>query len=348
MTELLRVRNLKVTFETYLGPVEAVRGVDLSIHQGETVAIVGESGCGKSVTARAIMRLHRREQVRVSADDMLLGAHDLQSLSHTQLRRLMGSEMAMVFQDPMSSLNPTMRIGKQIMEVLTQQLRLGHTEARQRAIAALHEVGIPEAERRFDHYPHQFSGGMRQRVMIAIALACRPKLLFADEPTTALDVTIQAQILELLAELRSKLGMSVVLITHDLSVVAGSCDRVYVMYAGRIVEEGTVDQIFTRPQHPYTRALLQAVPNPNMLGLQNLRTIGGSPPNLRTPPSGCSFHPRCPHAMKLCSTHCPPLELTTRGQASACWLHHPHGMETLHPRDADHIDPWIPSTQELA
>jgi oligopeptide transport system ATP-binding protein len=347
MSEILSVENLRVSFNTYLGAVQAVRGVDLSIHAGESVAIVGESGCGKSVTARAIMGLLGKGQATIQADRLQFGAHDLMELSQSEFRRLRGPEMSMVFQDPMTSLNPTMRIGAQVMEGLRYHRGLGYKEARQAASQLLHEVGIPQAETRLDHYPHQYSGGMRQRVMLAVALACQPKLIFADEPTTALDVTIQAQILRLLKSIQEKTGSSIALITHDLGVVASFCDRVIVMYAGKVVETATVEQIFQSPQHPYTQALLAAVPHPEHGRSKRLSTIHGAPPNLRKPPTGCAFHPRCPVAMEVCKSDVPPCRQTTHGQRAACWLHHPHAQAALDPELTVNFDPWTLDEEPL-
>lgn len=335
MTKLLEVNNLQISFDTHDGEVQAVRGVSLHIDAGETVAIVGESGCGKSVTAQSLLGLIPKPPGRILSGTALFQNKDLLKASEKELQQIRGKEIGMIFQDPMTSLNPTMSIGKQIMEGIQQHLTLTHADAHQRTLQMMEGVGIKNAAERFHHYPHQFSGGMRQRVVIAIAMACEPKLLIADEPTTALDVTIQGQILDLMKALQNKMGTSILLITHDLGVVAGTCDRIIVMYAGKVVESGSVDDIFYNPQHPYTQALLHAIPRPDALRKRTLTPIVGSPPDLLQPPPGCPFWPRCPYAMRVCQQRMPSLDVvngvvvngvdTTNGaHKAACWLQHPH------------------------
>ena len=279
--------------------------------------LVGESGCGKTVTCRALIRLFGGSPPKAIDGTVRFAGRDLGTLDAREWSALRGSEISMIFQDPMTSLNPTMRVGAQIAEGLQQHRRLSAREARAAAIEMLAAVGVPAAERRHHEYPHAFSGGMRQRVLIAIALACRPKLLIADEPTTALDVTVQDQILKLILKLRADLGMSVLLVTHDIGVVAQTCDRVAVMYAGKIVESGTTAQVVTRPSHPYTRALLAALPAHTRRG-EKLRPIDGEPPNLAQPPTGCRFHPRCGFAVDACRAVVPPPIEVEAGHRSAC------------------------------
>lgn len=317
---LLQVDNLSVTFNTYLGKVHAVRNVSFSIARGETVAIVGESGCGKSVTAQAVMGLIPSPPGLIENGTIFFENQELTALSAKSMEKIRGKKIGMVFQDPMTSLNPTMRIGKQIIEGLMKHERLSYSKAKLEAIDILRTVGIAEAEKRIDQFPHEFSGGMRQRVMIAMALACKPQLLIADEPTTALDVTIQAQIIELMKATQKEMKMSIILITHDLGIVAGMCDRVIVMYGGEIVESGSVDQIYYQPQHPYTQGLLHSVPRLDMLREKELIPIHGSPPNLLTLPPGCSFTPRCPFAMKICKQKRPILEDLKEQHTVCCWL----------------------------
>jgi len=316
---LLGIRNLRTTFRSDEGLVRAVDGIDLDVAEGEVVGVVGESGSGKSVTMLSLMGLVEPPG-RVEADRIRFEGKDLLSLSAEEMRRLRGNRMAMVFQDPMTSLNPFLTVEEQVCEVLEVHKSMRRAAARERAVALLEEVGIPGAARRLRDYPHQFSGGMRQRVMIAIALACEPALLIADEPTTALDVTIQAQILDLLRKLRAERKMSVILITHDLGVVAGMCERVKVMYAGRIVEEGPTRAIFRTPRHPYTRALLASLPRLDEGEGARLRTIPGLPPNLSRVPKGCAFHPRCAYAEERCRTDEPRLETVGEGHRKSCWV----------------------------
>ena len=320
---LLQIRGLRVEFETDAGPVPAVRGVDLEVMAGETLALVGESGCGKSVTALSIMRLLSG---RIAAGEIRFGEQDLARLQEPELRRIRGSQIGMIFQEPMTSLNPVFRIGKQIEEVLLLHQKLAPAAARAQAIELLGRVGIPSPQERVQQYPHELSGGMKQRVMIAMAIACKPKLLIADEPTTALDVTIQAQIMTLLKSLQQDLGMALLLITHDLGVVAHVAQRVDVMYAGKIVEHGSVHDIFKRPAHPYTQALLGALPHPSTVG-KRLEAIVGRVPSPSMLPAGCAFCARCKHAFAPCQGEQPPL-LAVAGpvdgsHVAACFLHDP-------------------------
>lgn len=331
---ILKVRDLAVEFATYGGHVKAVRGVSFDVFPGEILSIVGESGCGKSVTCQTLMGLIPCPPGKVTSGSAMLGSRDLLNLSRSEMEQVRGKELGMIFQDPLTSLNPTMSVGAQISEVIIKHQNASAQEARKKAVELMKLVQIPEAEKRWSQYPHEFSGGMRQRVMIAIALACRPKILIADEPTTALDVTIQGQILELLKQLQSEINMSVILITHDLGVVASVSDRVAVMYAGQIVETGTVDEIFKNPAHPYTAGLKAAIPNPLNIEQKVLESIPGSPPDLFAPPLGCAFAVRCKAAMKVCRLHNPPpmaIDQTAMrsDRFSRCWLHHPHAPSSL-------------------
>src|SRR5579885_872891 len=303
-TPLLSVRSLRTHFDTDSGVVKAVDGVSFELMRGKTLGIVGESGSGKSVTSLSIIGLIPPGGKIVSGE-IKFNSADLTKLDPEGMRKIRGKQIGMVFQDPMSSLNPFLRIGTQIVEVIEQHLDLSRQDARKKAVAMLELVGIPDAAARIDDYPHQFSGGMRQRAMIAMALACSPALLIADEPTTALDVTIQAQILDLIKDLQERMGTSVILVSHDLGVVAGSTDRILVMYAGCVMEYGATDDLFDRPQNPYTRALLQCVPNPENDG-EELFQIAGSPPDPGQLPPGCPFAPRCPQVFDKC-TQSPPL-----------------------------------------
>ncbi len=320
---ILTVDNLHVAFKTQTSKLTAVRGVSFELKKGETLAIVGESGSGKSVTAKSIMQLLPSATTEVTKGDIVYNGESLLQMSKRQVTNLRGSEISMVFQDPMTSLNPTMKVGKQIMEGVQRHEQVTKAQARERALDMLKLVGIPQAENRLDNYPHQFSGGMRQRVVIALALACNPKVLIADEPTTALDVTIQAQILDLMKDLQKKTDTAIILITHDLGVVANMADRVAVMYGGKIVEQGTLDEIFYNPQHPYTLGLLQSMPKLNEDRSQPLLPIAGSPPNLATLGEGCAFAARCPHTMAVCHTYTPRDIVTETGHTVACWLQDP-------------------------
>lgn len=319
---LLEVKNLRTNFATGGGIVQAVRGVSLYVDAGEFIGIIGESGCGKSVSMMSVMQL-LADNAAVRADTILFDGMDLQKQSRKQMRKLLGSSIGMIFQDPMTSLNPLYTIGNQLMEPLRQHQRMTRAAARARALEMLRLVGINEPEKRLKQYPHELSGGMRQRVMIAIAMCCTPKLLIADEPTTALDVTIQAQIMELMAELKDRFSTATILITHDLGVIASVCSRVMVMYGGKIMEEGSVEDIFYAPGHPYTEGLLRSVPGDGSGSREKLIPIPGSPPDLMNPPVGCPFAARCPKAMRICSMA--PAELTELGpnHRAACWLHHP-------------------------
>jgi oligopeptide transport system ATP-binding protein len=321
--QLLRVRDLEVSFKTYAGEVQAVRGVSFDLRQGETLAIVGESGSGKTVTAKSLMRLLPEANTMIKGGEAIFEGQDLLKLSEKQMQKVRGSRIAMVFQDPMTSLDPTMKVGKQIEESLKKHLGLSGQRARERAVELLTLVGIPNPEGRVRQYPHQFSGGMRQRVVIAIALACDPQILIADEPTTALDVTIQAQILDLLRELQERIGTSIILITHDLGVVANIADRVAVMYAGKVVETGTLREVFYDPQMPYTWGLLASIPLPTADRSQELIPIPGSPPDMLDPPKGCPFTARCPYSMRICAEEMPEYTSFSAEHRAACWLHHP-------------------------
>jgi oligopeptide transport system ATP-binding protein len=319
MSSLLEVNNLKTSFSIQFGEVQAVGGVSFKLETGEVVGIVGESGSGKSVTMMSIMRL-LDDNGRIKEGEVLFEGKDLAPLKEDEMAKIRGNEMSMIFQDPMTSLNPLMTIGNQIMEPLMIHKKLSKPEAFKRAIELLSLVGIPSPASRMKQYPHEFSGGMRQRVMIAIALACNPKLLIADEPTTALDVTIQAQILEIMKDIKEKLNTSIILITHDLGVVADICDKVNVMYGGLIIEQGTVKDIFYNSRHPYTWGLLGSVPNPDTLVKERLRPIDGQPPDLLKPPVGCPFYSRCEYSMTVCKSNRPKLYEITVGHKAACWL----------------------------
>lgn len=331
MEKLLEVKDLHVSFHTYGGEVKAVRGVSFDLYRGEAIAIVGESGCGKSVTASAIMRLIPSPPGEIKSGSIVFDGREITTLTDRQMERIRGAEMGMIFQDPMTSLNPTMTVERQITEGLIKHQGLSAREARARAIEMLSLVGIPRPEERIHQFPHQFSGGMRQRVMIAIALACNPKLLIADEPSTSLDVTIQAQIIDLMKDLQKKLNTSIILITHDLGVVAGLANRVVVMYAGQVVEAGPIEQIFANPQHPYTWGLLRAVPRMDKDIREDLHTIPGTPPDLFAPPPGCPFAPRCDYAMKVCHRYKPEPTVVGEGHQVSCWLQHPLAPKTRSP-----------------
>jgi peptide/nickel transport system ATP-binding protein len=315
---LLEVQDLHVHFETSRGIVRAVDGISYSVRRGEVVAIVGESGCGKSVSSLAIMRLLARNTARIPKGRILFEGRNLLELSDEDMREVRGRDISMIFQEPMTSLNPVLPIGQQIMEPLFIHLEMSEAQARERALELLRLVGITDGERRLAQYPHHLSGGMRQRVMIAIGLACNPKLIIADEPTTALDVTIQAQILELMKDLSRRLHIALIVITHNLGVVARYADRVNVMYAARIVEQGTADDIFLRPCHPYALGLMRSVPRLDMPRAQRLETIEGLPPDLRSPPAGCRYAPRCPYRIAQCE-HDPNLREIATAHRSACW-----------------------------
>ncbi len=319
--KILQVKNIKTSFYTHVGEVQAVRGVSFDINKGEALGIVGESGSGKSVTSMSVMRLLQYPG-KTKEGEILFKGKNLLNKSDKDMREVRGNEIAMIFQDPMTSLNPVYTIGDQIMEAIIEHQKVSKQEARTKAVDMLKLVGIPDPDMRVDNYPHEFSGGMRQRAMIAIALSCEPDLLIADEPTTALDVTIQAQILELMKELKDKINTSIILITHDLGVVADVCSRIVVMYGGLIMEEGTAEQIFYDPKHPYTMGLLKSVPRLDLAEKQKLIPIEGTPPDLVKPPSGCPFSARCDYAMKLCMEQVPPYFSAEVGHRSMCWLMH--------------------------
>lgn len=316
---LLQISDLRIEFDTDSGPVAAVRGVSLALNAGQTTALVGESGCGKSVTALSVMRLGSG---RVASGSIRFAGKDLSGLSEREMRAVRGAQIGMIFQEPMTSLNPVFKIGHQIEEVLTLHQRLSPEGAREQARDLLGRVGIPSPAERAEQYPHELSGGMKQRVMIAIAIACKPKLLIADEPTTALDVTIQAQIMALLRSLQRELNMAVLLITHDLGVVAHFAEEVDVMYAGKIVEHGSVRDIFKRASHPYTQALLAGLPDPTAPA-KRLEAIPGRVPAPSALPAGCAFCARCKHAFEPCPTEQPPLLQVSEAHRAACWLRDP-------------------------
>jgi oligopeptide/dipeptide ABC transporter ATP-binding protein len=318
MATLLEVRNLRTTFMTAAGLVRAVDGVSWDVAEGETVALVGESGCGKSVSALSIMRLVAEPAGRIEGGEILYKGRDLLKLSEAEMRHVRGREIAMVFQEPMTSLNPVLTIGRQLTEGLEIHMSMAPAQARARAVELLGMVGIPDPERRLAQYPHHFSGGMRQRMMIAMALACSPSLILADEPTTALDVTIQAQILELMRDLAHRLGVAMLIITHNLGVVARYADRVNVMYAGRIIEQAAAREIYANPRHPYTLGLLRSVPRLDEPRRARLDPIQGQPPDLTRLPPGCAFAPRCAYRIERCG-EAPPLVDVGPGHTSACW-----------------------------
>lgn len=320
---LLHIKNLKTYFETSEGLGRAVDGISISVNKGETLGIVGESGCGKSVTALSILKLIPDPPGKIIGGEILFEGKDILKLSDYELRKLRGNEISMIFQEPMTSLNPVFTIGTQISEVLTLHQGLSKKDALDKSIEMLKIVGIPEPERRISEYPHQLSGGMRQRVMIAIALACRPKVLIADEPTTALDVTIQSQILELLLNLKRDFGTAVILITHDLGVIAETAERVIVIYAGRVAEEAKTEELFKNPKHPYTQELLKSIPDIKSKEKQSsryLHEIKGIVPSIFHLPRGCKFYPRCPYVMDICRKDEPDLFQNGSGHTARCWL----------------------------
>jgi oligopeptide transport system ATP-binding protein len=317
---LLEVKDLKTQFFTQDGVVKAVDGVSFHVDQGETLGIVGESGCGKSVSVLSVMRLIPQPPGKIVGGEVLFEGQDLIKLSDDGIRQVRGNKIAMIFQDPMTSLNPVLTIGRQIGEGLELHMGMNKDEARKRSAELLTMVGIPEAADRLDDYPHQFSGGMRQRAMIAMALACNPELLIADEPTTALDVTIQAQIVELVKRLRDEIGMAIIWITHDLGVVAGLADRMMVMYAGHVVEEAPVKDMYADPRHPYTLGLLGSLPRLDQIREEKLQSIEGLPPDLIALPPGCPFEPRCAYAIDKCKVDRPQLEPAAPRHTVACWV----------------------------
>jgi oligopeptide transport system ATP-binding protein len=320
MATLLQVKDLRTHFFTDEGVVRAVDGISYDVQEGETMGLVGESGCGKSVSALSILRLIPSPPGKIVGGEVLFDGEDLMKVDESEIRHIRGNRIAMIFQEPMTSLNPVLTIGRQITEALELHLKLDRRAADRRAVELLEMVGIPEAHTRLADYPHQFSGGMRQRVMIAMALSCNPKLLLADEPTTALDVTIQAQILEILARLSREFGTSVVIITHNLGVVARYADRVNVMYAGKIVEAASASELYAHPRHPYTLGLLRSVPRLDEARRDKLIPIEGLPPDLANVPQGCSFHPRCSFRIDRCQQEEPPLMLVDERHYAACWV----------------------------
>ena len=319
MAPLLQVRDLRTSFFTDDGEVKAVDGVTFDVEEGETLGLVGESGCGKSVSALSLLRLIPSPPGKIIGGEVIFEGEDLLKVSENEIRHVRGNKIAMIFQEPMTSLNPVLTIGRQLTEGLELHMNMDGSSATNRAVQLLEMVGIPEAETRIRDYPHQFSGGMRQRVMIAMALSCNPKLLLADEPTTALDVTIQAQVLEILARLSRELGTSIIIITHNLGVVARYADRVNVMYAGRIVETATAKRLYANPQHPYTVGLLTSVPRLDQERKQKLQVIEGVPPDLINLPEGCAFYDRCTFRVDRCKAEAPPLMPVEDKHLAACW-----------------------------
>ena len=320
MDEILQVNGLKTSFLNSNGETQAVRGVSFTVHKGEALGIVGESGSGKSVTSMSILQL-LASTGRIREGEVLFEGKDLTKATRKEMREIRGGKIAMIFQDPMSSLNPLIRVGKQVEEMISiHQPSLSKEERKKRVLELFRLVRIPEPEKRYQSFPHEFSGGMRQRVMIAMALACNPEILIADEPTTALDVTIQDQILKLLRSLQEEMGMSIIFITHDLGVVAELCSRVLVMYGGMVMEEALIDDIFHRPRHPYTMGLLASIPNIKQDKSQRLTPIPGSPPDMTNPPAGCPFAPRCPYARQICLEQMPPYTQLDPTHRSMCWL----------------------------
>lgn len=343
--KILEVKDLNISFHTFAGEVQAIRGVSFDLYKGETLAIVGESGSGKSVTTKSIMRLLPEHNSEIKKGEILFGDKDLTKLKDKEMQKIRGHDISMIFQDPMTSLNPTMKIGNQIMEPLIKHQNMSKHDARARAIDLLKLVGIPKPEIRINQYPHQFSGGMRQRVVIAIALACNPKVLIADEPTTALDVTIQAQILELMKDLQKKIDTSIIFITHDLGVVANVADRVAVMYGGKIVEIGTADEIFYNPKHPYTWGLISSMPDMDTDD-EELYSIPGTPPDLLEPPKGDAFAPRNPYAMKIDLEQEPPFFKVSDTHYAATWLLHPDAPKVEPPEAVKRRQHQFPEMKE--
>jgi oligopeptide transport system ATP-binding protein len=343
--KILQVKDLNISFHTFAGEVKAIRGISFDLYKGETLAIVGESGSGKSVTTKSIMRLLPEHNSEIKSGEILFNNKDLTKLTDKQMQKIRGHDISMIFQDPMTSLNPTMKIGNQIMEPLIKHQKMSRAAAKERAVELLKLVGIPKPEIRVDQYPHQFSGGMRQRVVIAIALACNPQVLIADEPTTALDVTIQAQILELMKDLQNKIDTSIIFITHDLGVVANVADRVAVMYGGKIVEIGTADEIFYNPQHPYTWGLISSMPDLETND-EELFSIPGTPPDLLDPPKGDAFAARNPFAMKIDLEQQPPFFKVSETHYAATWLLHPDAPKVEPPEAVKRRQSQFPGIKE--
>lgn len=321
--QILNVENLHVSFMTYAGEIKAVRGVSMKLDRGEILAVVGESGSGKSVSAQTIMKLNPMPPAVIKEGSIMLDGIDIVATSEKQMQEIRGSKVSMIFQDPMTCLNPTMKVGKQIVEAIVTHQKISRQDAQKKMLDLLDLVQIPNAKSRSEQFPHQYSGGMRQRAMIAMALSCKPDILIADEPTTALDVTIQAQIMNLLHRIREKTGTAIILITHDLGIVAEVADRVSVMYAGKVVEEGTTVEVLKSPQHPYSRALLKSLPTVETERTERLVSIEGTPPNLLNPPAGCGFFARCDSSMKICQGKQPEYTKTSDTQKAACFLLHP-------------------------
>jgi len=335
---ILSVRELRTWFHGVGGIVKAVDGISFDLHRGETLGIVGESGSGKSVTNLSILRLIQSPPGHIEGGEVIFEGRDLLKLSPEELRTVRGGKIAMIFQDPMTSLNPYLRISTQMVETIRLHQGLDRKAARTRAVDLLGMAGIPMAEKRIDQYPHQFSGGMQQRVMIALALSCAPEILIADEPTSALDVTIQAQILDLIRDLNGRLGMAVILVSHSLGVVAGMCDTICVMYAGRIMEQGPSDGLFGRPSHPYTQALIKAVPRLDKKSGGRLFSIPGQPPDPESLGDSCAFHPRCDRSMEICRHRRPGQTELGKGHLVSCWLHQ-KGHQEHHPEDKQELHP---------
>ncbi len=329
--KLLEVKDLHVSFMTYAGEVQAVRGVDLHVNAGETLAIVGESGCGKSVTVQAIMRLLPEPPAVIKKGSICFDGDELAGKSDKEMENYRGNAFSMIFQDSMTALNPTMKVGKQLVEAIKAHQKISSEAAKQSALQLLDKVGLPNPKLTYRTFPHTLSGGMRQRIMIAMALSCNPGVLFADEPTTALDVTMQAQILDLMANIKQERQNSIVLITHDLGVVAKMADRVAVMYAGQIIEEGDKEEIYYNPKHPYTWGLLGSMPNLIQERKGMLMSIAGSPPDLFSPPVGCAFAPRCDYGMKICVKQPPSNQHLTIGHKIRCWLYHEQSPRKIKP-----------------
>lgn len=326
--ELLNIKNLKTNFSIEAGEVQAVRGISFKLNKGESIGIVGESGSGKSVTMLSLMKL-LEDNAKIEADTIEFEGENIYKKTKKEMRDICGNKIGMIFQDPMSSLNPLLTIGNQIIEPIRLHTKVSRVKAKERAIELLKLVEISSPESRLKQYPHELSGGMRQRIMIAMAMSCNPKLLIADEPTTALDVTIQAQILDLMSDLKKKTNTSIILITHDLGVIASMCTRIIVMYGGTIVEEGNINDIFYNPKHPYTLGLLNSLPKKETGEKEKLIAISGSPPDLLHPPKGCPFVDRCKYSMKICKEFRPELKEISNTQKSACWLLHPSVPEKI-------------------